>query len=315
MSRDEPAAPPRLVIDPTTGRPILLAPVRQSRPFFTGPNAVNAACPFCPGQEHRTPPAIDCWRAQAGGHDQPGWRVRAFPNKYPASEHHLVIAEGEDHREQPGDLDVTLWEQVITVWQRRIRALEAIPGIGCAFLFKNVGMPAGASIEHCHSQLLGLAEPPPRLLLERSHARALGPCPWCTTIASAGTDGRLIAATKDHVVLAPDPPKLPYETWLLPRRCDDDFVTTDTASLAALLHGLFVAVRDALARPAFNIWLHRLPGEHFHWHFELQPRTGQLAGLELGGDMYINSLPAAPAAQRLRAAWPPSPLPPRPATP
>ena len=54
------------------------------------------------------------------------------------------------------------------------------------------------------------------------------------------------------------------------------------------------------------MWLHRVPqpllhkGEHFHWHFELQPRTGQLAGLELVGDMYINSVPAQAAAQRLR---------------
>mgnify|MGYP001395000565 CR=1 FL=1 len=38
------------------------------------------------------------------------------------------------------------------------------------------------------------------------------------------------------------------------------------------------ALRDALDRPACNLWLHRLPGARFHWHFELQPRTGQLAG-------------------------------------
>ncbi len=36
----------------------------------------------------------------------------------------------------------------------------------------------------------------------------------------------------------------------------------------------------------------RIPRGAFHWHFELQPRTGQMAGLELGGDMYINSIPA-----------------------
>ena len=45
---------------------------------------------------------------------------------------------------------------------------------------------------------------------------------------------------------------------------------------------------------------HLADNESFHWHFELQPRTGQLAGLELGGDMYINSVPAEVTAARLR---------------
>jgi hypothetical protein len=43
-----------------------------------------------------------------------------------------------------------------------------------------------------------------------------------------------------------------------------------------------------------------MPRGRFHWHFELQPRTGQLAGLELGGDMYINSISAAASAENLR---------------
>ena len=43
-----------------------------------------------------------------------------------------------------------------------------------------------------------------------------------------------------------------------------------------------------------------MPRARFHWHFELQPRTGQLAGLELGGDMYINSISAVASAEKLR---------------
>ena len=66
------------------------------------------------------------------------------------------------------------------------------------------------------------------------------------------------------------------------------------------------AIGGGLDRPPCNLWLHRVPaallaaGESFHWHFELQPRTGQLAGLELGGDMYINSVSAEVTAARLR---------------
>jgi UDPglucose--hexose-1-phosphate uridylyltransferase len=291
---------PRTVVEPTTGRPILMAPRRQQRPMHTGANAVAATCPFCPGNEAETPPEVAAVRTAGSPVDGPGWTARAFPNKFPANLHHEVLAEGAPHCEQPADLDLATWRACLDLARERLRAIEARPGVGCGYLFKNVGALAGASIAHNHSQILGLAEPPPRLQLEARRARELGHCPWCATLATAAAEQRLVLRTEHHAVLAPEPPKLPHETWLLPLRCDDDFLTTDLDSLAAAVHGLFVAVARGLQRPAFNMWLHRLPGAAFHWHFELQPRTGQMAGLELGGDMYINSLPAAVSAARLR---------------
>jgi UDPglucose--hexose-1-phosphate uridylyltransferase len=295
-----PPEPPRTLVDPTTGRPILMAPLRQHRPMHTGDKAGSKPCPFCQGRESDTPPELDAVRDDGTAKDGPGWTARAFPNKYPANLHHDVIAEGRAHHEQPVELDVPTWCAVLALWQRRLAALEARPGIKATFLFKNVGALAGASIEHNHSQVLGLPELPPRLALEAELAGQRGTCPWCATIATAEAEQRLVFGSRHHVVLVPDPPKLPHETWLLPRACDDDFLRTDLTSLAEALHALFAAVCHGLGRPAFNLWLHRIPGRRFHWHFELQPRTGQMAGLELGGDMYINSLPAALSASRLR---------------
>lgn len=289
------AEAPRQLLDPTTGRPVLMSPVRQRRPMHTAPNARARPCPFCPGHEDQTPPETDRTPANSDS-----WCGRAFPNKYPASRHHEVIAEGGAHFEQPADLDVATWREVLALWQRRITALEARDEVRCAYLFKNVGALAGASIAHNHTQLIGLAELPPRLQLEQEQAARLGTCPWCATMATAASDGRLVFDSTAHVVLAPDPPKLPNETWLLPRACDDDFLATDLESLAEALHAMFRAVAAGLGQPAFNCWLHRVPGAGFHWHLELQPRTGQMAGLELGGDMYINSFLPAESAAKLR---------------
>ncbi|MCA8954153.1 MAG: hypothetical protein KDE27_31890 [Planctomycetes bacterium] len=299
------SAGPREILDPLTGRPILLAPVRQHRPMHTTDRTGSRPCPFCPGNEHETPPERDAARPQGAG--ATAWIARAFANKYPASLHHEVIAEGSAHREQPADLDVATWRAVLGLWQRRVRALEAEADVACTFLFKNVGAAAGASIAHNHSQLLGLAAAPPRVRLELEHAARLADCPWCESLRTAAPEGRLVFESERHAVLCPHPPKLPHETWLLPRDCGDDFLATDLDSLAAALHALFRAVDVGLGRPAFNFWLHRLPtapaggGRALHWHFELQPRTGQVAGLELGGDMYINSFPADVSAERLRA--------------
>jgi len=289
---------PRCIVDPSTGRPILMAELRQQRPIYTAPGAADRPCPFCPGQEVQTPPEVAAVRTQ-GRPDTPGWSVRAFANKYPAAKHHEVIAEGAVHREQPAELPPAFWRSAIPVWQQRIAALEVLPGVRCAYLFKNVGGLAGASIAHNHSQLIGLSDLPPRIALELAQAARLGYCPVCATMADAGS--RVVSEGPAHVALCPDPPKLPFETWLVPREHADDFLHTDVDSLAQVMHGLFTAVQHGLGSPPFNVWLHRAPGESFHWHFELQPRTGHLAGLELGGDMYINSMPAASAAARLRA--------------
>jgi UDPglucose--hexose-1-phosphate uridylyltransferase len=289
---------PQTLMEPTTGRPVLMAPQRQKRPKLShNPNA--GPCPFCPGAEQDTPLEVDAVRPD-GSTDGPGWRVRAFPNKYPGGPHHEVVAEGDRHFQQPAELDESYWCDVIGVWQRRIRALEQRPGVRCAFLFKNVGALAGASIVHNHSQLLGLPELPPRLQLEQTRAAAMDRCPWCATLANADDEGRMIFRAASHAVLAPTVPRLPNETWLLPLDCRDDFLTTDIASLARALHRLFCAVAQGLGISPFNLWLHRIPEGNFHWHFELQPRSSQLAGLELGGDMYINSVPPAQSAARLR---------------
>jgi UDPglucose--hexose-1-phosphate uridylyltransferase len=295
LQEASPATAPTTAIEPTTGRPVLQAPQRQRRPKLAqDPSA--GPCPFCPGAEQETPPELDAVRSEASS----SWRVRAFPNKYPAAAHHEVVAEGALHCQQPGELDPSTWADAIVLWQRRIRELERRPGVACAFLFKNVGAAAGASIVHNHSQIIGLPELPPRLRLEQERAAALERCPWCAALEHAEAQGRMIVRTAAHAVIAPEVPRLPHETWLAPLDCSDDFGSTDVASLASALHQLFRAVQVGLGEPAFNLWLHRIPTSSFHWHFELQPRTSQLAGLELGGELSINSVPPAQSAARLR---------------
>ncbi|MCK5945334.1 MAG: DUF4921 family protein [Planctomycetes bacterium] len=292
---------PRTVVDPTTGRPILLAPQRQQRPMHTGSRKVQARCPFCLGHEDDTPPERDAVRAPDGR-----WIARAFENKYPATQHHEVLAEGPDHDEHPCDLDRATWRAALELWLRRVRATEAIAGVAHAFLFKNVGARAGASIAHNHSQVIGLDQLPPRLQLELARQRQAGRCLTCASLATAADERREVFGNAAFVAFAPDPPKLPFETWLAPRACGDDLFAADLDLLADAMHAWFAALDRGLDRPACNLWLHRIPttqlddGERFHWHFELQPRTGQLAGLELGGDMYINSVPATLTAQQLR---------------
>lgn len=296
------AAAPQTLVDPVTGRPVLMAPARRHRPVQTADPDAGGPCPFCPGHEGLTPPEVDAVRADGCPPPGPGWVVRAFANLYPAAPAHEVLAEGDTHATQPAALDQRTWEAALVLYRRRMAALETRPGVRCAFLFKNVGWRAGASIAHNHSQLLGLPELTPRLSEMLRQLSGRGGCPLSDDVAGAEAEGRLVFQNRAYAVHSPRVPKMPYETWLSPRARGDDFLTpSDPRELAEAMMAAFVAIDRAFSGPAFNMYLLRDPGGRFPWHMEFQPRTGNLAGLELGGDMYINSVLASECAAKLRA--------------
>lgn len=86
---------PEIRIDQLTGLRTILAPGRADRPHDTrsavpspdiaaGKNSGAQDCPFCEGNEGRTPPEVDATRAAGGETDGPGWTTRVVPNLYPA---------------------------------------------------------------------------------------------------------------------------------------------------------------------------------------------------------------------------------------
>lgn len=292
---------PTTLVDPVTGRPVLMAPGRRLRPMQTLDGGDKDPCPFCPGNEAMTPPEVDAVRATGTPACGPGWVVRAFNNLYPAAPAHEVIAEGAVHATRPAALDPAVWRDALALYRRRIAALEARGAY--AFLFKNVGLRAGASIAHNHTQILGLDEPTPRMAQALRRLVGHADRPLAADVESVEAEGRLVFQNAHYVVHSPRVPKLPFETWLSPRVGDDDFLAPrDDAALAEALHAAFVAFDVAFTQPPFNAYLLRDRHGRIPWHVELQPRTGNLAGLELGGDMYINSVPADESATRLRRA-------------
>src|SRR3954447_2435899 len=74
----------QLRLDPLTGRWVVISMDRAERPFAFVPRSLpvegdpNRACPFCPGNEESSPPALETYGP--GG----SWQVRVVPNRYPA---------------------------------------------------------------------------------------------------------------------------------------------------------------------------------------------------------------------------------------
>jgi UDPglucose--hexose-1-phosphate uridylyltransferase len=324
--------------DPICGRWVIIATERAARPsdFTLGRGDPKGGfCPFCEGNEDRTPPEIAAVRPGGGPSDSPGWRVRVVPNKFPAlslnghavapgTGHrrrapgvgtHEVIIESPRHAISPTDMPPSDFEHVIRTYCRRAEALDADSRLAYVLIFKNVGQEAGASIEHAHSQIVGVPVMPRRVAeeLERCEQfyRHNGRCLLCDVLAEDLEDGtRVVAQTESFVALSPFAAAFPFTVWLLPRfhaGCLFDMGADQEAELARLFQEAMARVEICLNDPPFNYAVHAAPtaaggrrDECCHWHIELIPRVTRVAGFEWGTGFYINPVEPESAAAYLR---------------
>jgi UDPglucose--hexose-1-phosphate uridylyltransferase len=283
---------------------VLIAPVRALRPHDVGEEAPTAACPFCPGNEHETPPT----RAAVG--DGPtGWGARAFANRYPAIDpaegEHEVIVNSPRHVLRMGDLTDDEAVRAVGLWADRLAAVtEDARGLW-PFLFLNQGASAGASLQHTHAQIVGLPFGPPRLVARERVMAATPRCPVCADVAGAG--GRTVIDDGSGLVaFCPKVPPLSGTLRIAPVAHAPHWASgLDAAALGRMLPACARAVGAAVGGGALNLWLHqRGPGgtDRHHWHIDMLPRIGTLAGMELGAGVIAVALAPEDTAARLRGA-------------
>jgi UDPglucose--hexose-1-phosphate uridylyltransferase len=301
-----------LRVDGLTGRPVLLAAARAHRPHTTRlpPEPADAACPFCPGHEHRTPPEVA--RVGPPPPDGPGWRVRVVPNLYPivggpgaapeAAGAHEVVILSPDHGRSFADLDDGEAATVLTVMRDRCRAHLAA-GAAWATAVVNEGRAAGASIAHPHGQVFALAAVPPmvRRLAARSSERDLvtGDLSEARAAGLTLTDGPVS-------VWLPAGGWAPYLLRIAAPGEGPVFAHTADGPLRVVALALRDALgwlRAALGAVPYNVVVHsgaRSTAGRCGWWIEVLPRLGVPAGFELATGCCVNVVPPEAAAARLR---------------
>lgn len=177
----------QLRLDPLTGRWVVISADRADRPqpFATRSRPAQedpeAPCPFCPGNEEATPPALETY----GPHGD--WLVRVVPNLYPAfsgrelmsvtnigpvftqapaSGIHEVVVFSPGHDTTWADLSDPQAGLVMASIRDRIEEHAAVTGLRYSQFIANSGREAGASLDHPHGQLLGMPFVPGELVDE-----------------------------------------------------------------------------------------------------------------------------------------------------
>ena len=327
---------PELRKEPVSGRWVIVATERAERPtdFETNPQIIKSSfCPFCEGNEDKTPPEILAYRDNGAMPNTGGWRVRVVPNKFPALQAegenfkcedgiydkmngigaHEVIIESPRHIQSLTSLDNGNIEEVLSCYRDRLIDLKSDKRFVYGLLFKNVGFSAGASLEHTHSQLIVTPIVPPLVANEIANAKVFyqrtGKCLFCDMIQQEiETDKRVVISTDNFVVFAPFASRFPFETWILPKKHESNFENLQGAEakeLAYVLKSVLAKLEATLDFPPYNYIIHSAPfnvteSKHFHWHIEIIPRLTNIAGFEWGTGFYINPTPPEESAELLK---------------
>jgi len=313
--------------DPTTKEWVIIAPERAKRPQHT-PKRKRAeelpnwdeSCPFCPGNESQTPAEV--FRLPISG-EASSWEVRVIPNQFPALRLQGDITRREEGRfflkmdgvgvneviiETPShNLPMALMsyeqvEKVLIAYRERYNALKKNRQFKFITIFKNHGWASGTSLKHPHSQLV--ATPIVATYYRRKFDVAvdyyddIGKCLYCDLLAEELEKGeRIIVHTKNFVILHPYASRVPYETWIFPKRHYASFglfPVTHLAELAMVLRDTLLCLYRGLDNPAFNLMIDTSTTEdeedpYYHWHIRIVPRLTTIAGFEMGSGIYINT--------------------------
>jgi UDPglucose--hexose-1-phosphate uridylyltransferase len=332
-----------------SGRWVIIASERSKRPDEFRPAAApelpenNAegplSCPFCEGNEAKTPPEIFALRDAESRPDSPGWRVRVVPNKFPALARgappaklnkgifpsmegvgvHEVVIESPDHVKELADLSLESLGDVLFIYRQRIRNIEEELHCRYVQVFKNKGKEAGASLSHPHSQIIATPIIPKRVKeelygAERSLVR-FSECIFCRLVREEEKGDRFILGNESFSAIAPFASRFPFEIALYPRRHSAHFADLkeeEIRPLARIVKSVLLRLKNTLADPPFNFIIHQGPNSNltqkswpemessYHWHLEIMPVLTRVAGFELGTGFYINPVPPEAASRFLR---------------
>ncbi len=329
---------PELRKDPIVGRWVIISTDRAKRPadFVREPvKSKGGFCPFCAGNENKTPSEVLAYRPNGTGRDGSGWTVRVVPNKFPALGiegslarqaegmfdkmngvgAHEVIIETPEHDLTLADLSEKRIEDVLWAFRDRILDLKKDKRFKYILIFKNHGTAAGATLEHSHCQLIALPIVPKHVLEEMEGAKQYyiykERCVFCDIVSQETEAGvRVVGENESFLTVAPYAPRFPFETWVLPKRHESAFENSSSQvyeALAKSLKSLLTRADQVLDSPSYNLVIHTAPVQepaldHYHWHIEFMPRLTKTAGFEWGTGFYQNPTPPEEAAKFLREA-------------
>lgn len=321
---------------------VIVAPERRKRPsdfkFDRGQRDDGEKCPFCPGNEHMTTPAIQLYIYKNGeiitDRDRgdirlKGWSLRVIKNMFPAlspsdkfeefseglkfwrngAGEHEVIIESPDHNGQIQNLDEKQLHLIFRAYRERFNALKGLPFVKYISLYRNYGRAAGASLTHPHSQIVAVPMIPEHVAEEVKVCKESwtgDKCIYDKVIESEISSERFVSESKNAVAFCPFASCSPFEVWIMPKRHLHNIAQLTEIELkdfANFTQKILSAYHTLLNGPPYNYAFQQtISNKEYHFHLRIYPRLIIHAGFEMCTGIIINYMSPEYAAGFLREA-------------
>src|SRR5580698_3165938 len=298
-------------------------------------------CRFCPDSSQ--PPQLVAslsgaqgvpWTSRAVVHPSALYHVEGdalrradgiYDRMTPVGAHEVLLENPrhDGHLWNASDFEV---EQFLRLAALRIQDLKRDSRFKYISIFKNHGEGAGQEFDHPTSQLTATTFVPRRVLYElrsgRENYESKERCVFCDILAQEERQNlRILEVRGDYVAFCPYAPRVPYETWILPRTHESSFERTGSSrvgsviDLAALLRRTLQRIRSVTE--GFHLVLHTSPNtqhpsttlgywktldEDYHWHIEILPILESKARSYTFKEIYYSPVTSETAVKRLRKA-------------
>ncbi len=257
---------------------------------------------------------------------EPGRRGDGIYDRMHSVGAHEVLVENPRHDRHLWNASDDEIAHFLRLAAERILDLKRDPRIKYVSLFKDYGKSAGQEFSHPTSQLTATMFVPRRVLYELRAGREyfLGKerCVFCDIIQQEERQAlRVIEARGDYLALGPYAPRVPYETWILPRNHDASFERTGLnkpglrTNLAALLRRTLQRVRciteefhlvlhtsPSSLHPSKNLGYWKTIDDDYHWHIEILPVLASKARSYTFKEVYYSPITSETAVKQLREA-------------
>src|ERR1700736_4992194 len=298
-------------------------------------------CRFCtdspmPAQVVSNRPGVDGRpsSARAVVHPAPLYRIEGEPtrrgdgiyDRMSSVGAHEVLVENLRHDRQLWNASDAEIEQFLLLAAHRIQDLKGDGRFKYVSIFKNHGANAGQEFEHPTSQLTATTFVPRRVLYElragRDYFKSKERCVFCDIISQEmKQDLRVIEIRGDFIAVCPYAPRVPYESWIMPRTHEAAFErfgmnrSGTMRDLGALLRRTLQRIRTITED--FHLVLHTSPNslhpskslgywktidEDYHWHIEILPVVASKARSYTFKEVYYSPVSSETAVKQLREA-------------
>jgi UDPglucose--hexose-1-phosphate uridylyltransferase len=299
----------------------------------------RASCPYCPDaarapQVISSMPSLDGgpWSARAVVHPHALYHIEGDPLRRgdglydtmrPVGAHEVLVENPrhDGHFWNVSDQEVA---QFLVLAAQRVLDLQKDRRLKYITIFKNHGTVAGQEAEHPTSQITATTFVPRRVLYElrsgKEYFSQKERCVFCDILAQEEQQAvRVVETRGDYIALCPYAPRVPYETWIMPRTHEASFERSvlrgggSARDMANLLRRTLQRIRAMTEN--FHMVLHTSPNtqhrsevldywktidEDYHCHIEILPILEKKPKSYTFKEVYFTPVTSETAAARLR---------------